>query len=318
MRLHRSFGVPGYGKPPEQRSVPELLGAGVINLDKPKGPSSHQVVAWMRQLLGVEKAGHLGTLDPGVTGVLLIGLGRGVRGLEALLSAPKEYICLMHLHAAVPNHALEDIFALFRGKIYQTPPVRSSVRRVRRVREVYELEILEIERRAVLFRTRCESGTYVRTLCTDIGDALGVGANMRELRRTASGGFTERDAHSFQEVEDAWLSWKEEGVEEGLRKVVLPIEALFPHLQKVVVKDSAVDAICHGASLAVGGVNSADAAVARAKDVAIFTLSGEVVALGTALMDAKEMVSAEDGIAVRVLRVLMPPGRYPRMWKGRK
>jgi H/ACA ribonucleoprotein complex subunit 4 len=307
--------LPGiHGKSPEDRTIAELLQAGVVNVDKPQGPSSHQVTAWVRDIFGVKKSGHLGTLDPRVTGVLPVALNNASRALDALLLDDKEYVCIMHVHRDVPEAKVREVCASFVGKIYQFPPVRSAVKRQRRIREIYSLEVLEVDGRSALFKVRCESGTYVRTLCHDIGEALGTGASMGDLRRTKSADFRESEAHSLQEIKDAWLAWKERSDETAIRKILLPMEALFTHLPKVVVKDSAVDALCHGASLAAPGVSSLDAGIRRGSVVAIFTQKGEVVALGESLLDGEGMAKSEDGIAVRVDRVLMPPGTYPRMW----
>ncbi|MBI5001628.1 MAG: RNA-guided pseudouridylation complex pseudouridine synthase subunit Cbf5 [Euryarchaeota archaeon] len=306
-----------HGVAPGERAIEQLLDAGIVNVDKPKGPSSHQVTAWTRDIFGAEKAGHLGTLDPGVTGVLLVGLGRAVRGLDALLLSDKEYVCLMHLHQEVPKQKLHDTFKIFVGEIFQTPPLRSAVKRQRRSRTIYEIEVLEIAGRSVLFRVRCESGTYIRTLCVDVGEALGVGANMRELRRTMSAGFSEKDSHPLQEVKDAWQAWKQSGDDKALRNILLPMETLFERMPKVTIKDSAVDAICHGASLAVVGVTRADASIASGGMVAMLTAKGEAIALGRAMMNAEGMAKTEEGIAVKVERVLMQPGTYPRMWKDK-
>jgi H/ACA ribonucleoprotein complex subunit 4 len=315
-RIHRGMTLPSgtHGKRPEERTVEELLRAGVLNIDKPQGPTSHQVTSWVRDLFGIEKAGHLGTLDPRVTGVLPVALNGAVRALDALLLDEKEYVCAMHLHHDVPEARVREVCSSFVGKIYQLPPVRSAVKRQQRVREVYELDVLEVQGRTALFRARCESGTYIRTLCHDIGEALGTGASMQDLRRTRSASFSERGCHNLQEVKDAWLAWKERGDDRRLRTVLLPMEALFAHLPVVAIKDSAVDAICHGASLAVPGVVSIDSGVRRGSVVSITTQKGEVVALGEALLDGERMASSEDGIAVRVDRVLMAPGTYPRGW----
>ena len=314
-RIHMSMSVPGiHGKSPADRTIDELLQAGVVNIDKPQGPTSHQVTAWVRDIFGVEKSGHLGTLDPRVTGVLPVALNSAVRALDALLLDDKEYVCVMHVHRPVPEAQIRETCAAFVGKIFQFPPVRSAVKRQRRVREIYSLDVHEVDDRSVLFIARCESGTYIRTLCYDIGEALGTGASMGDLRRSKSAGFLEADAHSLQEVRDAWLAWKENHDESKLRKILLPMEALFSHLPKIAVKDSAVDAICHGASLAAPGIASLDAGVARGSVVAVMTQKGEVIALGESLMDGETMANSEDGIAVKVTRVLMSPQTYPRMW----
>src|SRR5207249_8648783 len=149
---------------------------------------------------------------------------------------------------------VRSMMGRFVGEIYQTPPVRSAVKREQRTRHVYEFEPLEIEGRNVLFRVRCESGTYIRTLCSDVGEALGIGANMVDLRRTRTASFSEADAHPLNAFRDAIAFAKEEGDETAVRAILRPIEDLLGHLPRIVVKDTAVDSICHGANLAVPGV----------------------------------------------------------------
>ncbi|MEM4734987.1 MAG: RNA-guided pseudouridylation complex pseudouridine synthase subunit Cbf5, partial [Candidatus Thorarchaeota archaeon] len=170
-----------------------LLNNSVIVLDKPPGPTSHEVAAWVRKILGVSKAGHSGTLDPAVSGILPIGIGTATRAMQALLPAGKEYVCVMELHSAVAEDRIREVVEEFTGKIYQRPPLKSSVKRVVRVREIYYDEVLEIQDRLVLMRIGCEAGTYVRKLCYDIGEVLGVGAHMKQLRRTRVGILREDD-----------------------------------------------------------------------------------------------------------------------------
>ncbi|MHA1967975.1 MAG: LAGLIDADG family homing endonuclease, partial [Candidatus Hodarchaeales archaeon] len=155
-----------YGKFPLSRTIPELLNLGIINLDKPANPTSHEVTAWIKQILKINKAGHGGTLDPAVTGCLPVALGRATRALQVLLPAGKEYICIMKTHHSVSPEKLENVLVNFRGKIYQTPPVRSNVKRRLRVRKIYELEVKEHDGSHLsLLRIKCEAGTYIRKLC---------------------------------------------------------------------------------------------------------------------------------------------------------
>ena len=235
-----------WGKRPSDRTIGELLQGGVIILDKPSGPTSHQATAWVRDALKCEKVGHGGTLDPYVSGVLPITLGKAVRLTDVVLSSDKEYVCLMRLHADRPEKRVREVISRFVGKIYQLPPVRSAVKRQVRIRTIHEIEVLDIRGRDVLFRVRCDAGTYVRTLCVDIGDLLGCGANMVELRRTRSGKMTEDRAHSLQDMRDAYIFWQQNGRGEWLRSMLLPMEVLVEPLPKVIVKATAVDAVCHG------------------------------------------------------------------------
>ncbi len=303
----------GAGKNPQDRTIEELLEAGVINMDKPMGPTSHQATAWVRDILHIEKIGHGGTLDPKVSGVLPIATGRAVRALNLVLRSDKEYVCLMRLHRDRKEEDVRRMIKTFTGRIFQTPPVRSAVKRQMRIRTVHRMDVLEIKGRDVLFRVECDAGTYIRTLCVDMGDALGVGASMEDLRRVRSGNMLESSSVTLQDIKDAYVEWKE-GDERWLRSMLMPIEVLFDPLPRIVVKDSAVDAICHGADLAVVGVTQVDEAVVKETVVAFFTLKGEAIAVGTAKMTAEEMVRAKEGIACTTDRVYMLSGTYPKMW----
>lgn len=304
-----------HGTRPEERSLADRIRLGVAIVDKPGGPTSHQVSAWVRDMFGVRKAGHSGTLDPRVTGVLPVALADATRAVEAVLAGDKEYVGVFQLHQDVDARRVRSMMARFVGKIYQIPPVRSAVKREQRTRTVHEFEPLEIEGRDVLFRVRCESGTYVRTLAADLGDALGVGANLVDLRRTRAATFRETDAHPLNAFRDALVYTKEEADEGPLRAILRPIEDLLRHLPRIIVKDTAVDAICHGANLAVPGVAKISPHIRRGDPVGVFTGKGEAVALSKALLTTDEIVVAKSGVAADTGRVLMDPGTYPKLWK---
>ena len=238
-----------------------------------------------------------------------------MRLTDVVLSSDKEYICLMRLHADRPEERIREVMSRFVGKIYQLPPVRSAVKRQLRIRTIRTLEVLDIRGRDVLFRVECDAGTYVRTLCVDIGDLLGCGANMIELRRTRSGKMTEDRAHSLQDMRDAYVFWQQMGRGEWLRGMLLPMEVLVEPLPKVVVKATAVDAICHGADLNVCGVHMLDEDIRKNALVAMMTARGELIALGRMAMSTPKVMAATAGKAVETTRVLMEPGHYPRMWR---
>lgn len=307
---------PKFGKPPGQRTIAEHIRKGAINLDKPAGPTSHEVTAWVKKILGLDKAGHSGTLDPNVTGLLPTMLGDATKVVDALLDAGKEYVCLMRLHGKVPEKKIQEICREFTGPIYQKPSVKSAVKRETRIRNIYYLDVLEIEDGDVLYVVGCEAGTYIRKLCHDMGEALGTGAHMQELRRTKAGPFKE-DEHmvTLHDLMDAHVAWKDTGDEAPLRRVILPMEAGLAHLPRVVIRDTAVDAICHGAELAVPGILKIDSSINRDDLVAVFTLKGEAVSFGSAKMSSEEMMEADSGAAVGTDRVLLPAGTYPRIWK---
>ncbi len=306
---------PTHGCDPAKRPIQEHLRLGVINLDKPIGPTSHEVVAWVKRVLGLRRAGHSGTLDPAVSGVLPVALEDATKIVQILLPAGKEYVCVMHLHGDVPQHRAEQVLREFEGEIYQRPPLRAAVKRQLRVRQIYYIEPLEREGRDVFMRVWCEAGTYLRKLCHDAGEALGCGAHMRELRRTRTGPFLEDTAVKLHDLADAYAFWREEGSEAHLRKVIMPVEAAAQHLPKILVRDGAVDALCHGASLAAPGVLTVETGISPEDLVALFTLKGELVALARATMKSREVYDAEHGIVAKPERVVMSPGTYPRKWK---
>ncbi|MEN4016944.1 MAG: RNA-guided pseudouridylation complex pseudouridine synthase subunit Cbf5 [Methanobacterium sp.] len=306
---------PDYGSFPEERPIEVHIHHGVINLDKPSGPTSHEVDSWVKRILGVEKTGHGGTLDPKVTGVLPVGIDHATRVIQMLLGADKEYICLMRLHEEIHEEKIRDILQEFQGKIFQTPPIKSAVKRELRVRKIYYVDILEIDGQDVLFKIGCEGGTYIRKYCHDVGEALGIGAHMAELRRTRSGPFTEDNMVTLHDLTDAYHIWKEEGDESFLRNCILPMEAAVEHLPKVVIRDSAVDAVCHGADLAAGGIVSLEDGIKKGDTVAVMTLKGELVAAGESLKTSREILKANKGIMIDINRVFMGPGTYPKMWK---
>lgn len=306
---------PNYGKSPAERTVKELLNNGLIILDKPSGPTSHQVDAWIKDFLKVDKVGHGGTLDPNAIGVLPIAIGDATRALQVLLSAGKEYVGIMKLHKQIDEKKIREICQSFVGEISQVPPIRSAVKRVRRQRSIYYFDVMQIKDKEVLFRVGCEAGTYVRTLCVDIGKKLKCGAHLAELRRTRVGNLNDENATILQNVKDAHMFWKEDGDETGLRSVLFPMERVLDHLPKIVVRDSAVDALCHGAGLALPGVLEIDSDIKKDENVAVMTLKGEGVALVKMLMSTEQIIQKDTGICATIDRVLMNKGTYPSIWK---
>ncbi|MGP8321086.1 MAG: RNA-guided pseudouridylation complex pseudouridine synthase subunit Cbf5 [Methanosarcinaceae archaeon] len=306
---------PDYGCIPRDRPIREYIGMGVVNLDKTRGPTSHEVTAWVKRIVEVNRAGHSGSLDPKVTGVLPIMLGKATKAVSALRLSGKEYVCLMQLHANIPENDIRDVCSEFTGPIYQMPPVKSAVRRAIRIRTIYYNEVLEVNGNSVLMRVGCEAGTYMRKLCHDIGLVLGCGAHMQELRRTKAGPFTEDTVCSLHDLMDAYIFWKEDGDESELRRMILPMEEGLKHLPKIIIRDSAVDAICRGALLAVPGILGFNSGIKKADIACIFSQKGEAVALCKAAMDIDGVLGVNTGIAAVTERVIMDAGTYPRSWK---
>jgi len=250
-----------------------------------------------------------------VTGILPVALENATKTIQALLQSGKEYICVMKLHAETSEQRIRKVLEEFQGKIYQRPPLRASVKRRLRIRTVYYIDFLEMGGRNVLFRVGCEGGTYIRKLCYDIGEVLGCGAHMQELRRTRAGSFTENGKLvTLHEVAYWFEKWRETRDEGYLHKFIQPMEKALETLPKIYIRDSAVDAICHGASLTAPGVVSFENNLKPKKTVAILTLKGEAVALAKALVSAEELSKMEHGFVAKTSRVLMERGVYPKAW----
>jgi H/ACA ribonucleoprotein complex subunit 4 len=296
--------------------LPEPLEARIRNgafvlIDKPRGPTSHQVTAWVRDLLGVPRAGHAGTLDPHVSGLLWIGVGPALKLLPLMLAFPKRYVAAVALHADAPPRAVDRVLAEFRGPIYQTPPVRSAVKRERRVRTIHRLDLVEREGLLLLLDITADSGTYVRTLAVDLGDALGTGAHLAELRRVATGPFREERAISMHALADAAATARS-GDGSALAGYLHPLDEVWREFPPVVIKDSAVGAIAHGADLASGGILSMPRAFGRGAHVVLVTRRGELVALGVALRGSGEIPKTRHGWVVDATRVFVEPTRPVR------
>ena len=299
-----------YGCIPSERKTEEIIDFGIVNIDKPKGPTSHQVSDFVQKILHIGKSGHSGTLDPAVTGVLPIALGRGTRVVQTLLTAGKEYVAIMHMHKGFDEWALRDLIQKkFIGKIEQLPPIKSSVKRQLRTRKIYYFEILEIDEQDVLFKVGSEAGTYIRKLIHDFGHKFGTGAHMAELRRTKAGPFDESTLCTLHELQDAYYYWKEESNEKFIKKIIQPIENGVKHLPKIWIFDTTVESLCHGVDLKVPGIGKLNDNILVNDTVAVMTLKEELVALGKATMNSNEMMG-EKGIAVKIEKVFMKPGVY--------
>lgn len=300
----------GVGKKPEERTVEELLKSGLVILDKWQGPTSHDVVATVKKILGLNKTGHAGTLDPMVSGVLPVTLENACKVIPALQGLDKEYIGVMHLHKDVNEKKLKEVTKKFVGDVKQKPPVRSAVARKERTRRVYFFDILEINGKDALFLTKVQAGTYIRVLCHNIGKEIG-GAHMTELRRTRSGSFSEQQATKMHELADAYAFWKENRSEE-IRKYVLSVEKAVSHLKKIIVKDSAVFSLVGGTPLYTQGISKIEKRIEKDDLIAIMTLKNELVALSKANMSSEEMLHRK-GLAAKVDRVIMDKGIYPKI-----
>lgn len=309
---------PKHGHKPSERPAEDYIRYGVINLDKTAGPTSHEVAAWVKKIMHLQHIGHGGTLDPKVTGVLPITLEDSTKIVQALLHSGKEYVCVMKLHGDAEEERVRRVLGEFENLIYQRPPLRASVKRQLRTRRVYYIDFAEMDGRNVLFKVGCEGGTYIRKLCYDIGEILGTGAHMQELRRTRAGPFVENstDKVTLHEVAYWFAEWEKEKDAQNLRKFIQPMESALALIPKIVVRDSAVDALCHGANLTAPGVLSAETDIQKDSMTAVFTLKGEAVALAKALLPTEEILDLKHGTVATLQRVLMPRGTYPKVWKS--
>ena len=255
-----------------------------------------------------------------MTGVLPVTLEDSTKIVQALLYSGKEYVCVMKLHGDAQEDNVRRVLGEFEDVIYQRPPLRSSVKRQIRTRRIYYIDFLETNGRNVLFKVGCEAGTYIRKLCYDIGEILGCGAHMQELRRTRAGPFSEESNTMVKLHEVAyWFGeWQEKKEDALLRKFIQPMETALALLPKIVVRDSAVDALCHGASLTAPGVLSIDNGITNGSITAIFTLKGEAVALAKAVLSTEETLKTDHGTVAVLERGVMPRGTYPRVWRSGK
>jgi len=236
---------------------------------------------------------------------MIIALENATKLMPILLSSKKEYVGVIHLHEEVEKNKIEKAFKDFIGKVTQLPPKKSAVARREREREIYYLELLEVDGRNVLFKIGTEAGFYVRRFADDVGKKFGIGAHLQELRRTKSGRFAEEQTYTLQKLIDSIDN------ENELRKIILPMEMAIEDIGKVIISDTAIDNICNGAPLGVGGIIRLEDTIKNGDWVAILSLKGELVAIGKATMDSREILQKNKGLAVKTDRVFMKKGTYP-------
>jgi H/ACA ribonucleoprotein complex subunit 4 len=252
-----------------------------------------------------------------VTGVLPVTLEESRKIVQALLHSGKEYVCVMKLHGDTTENRVSEVLREFEDTIYQRPPLRASVKRQLRTRKIYYIEFLEMDGRNVLFKVGCEGGTYIRKLCYDAGEVLGCGAHMQELRRTRAGPFIENgDIVTLHDVAYWFIEWQQQKDEKTLRKFIQPMERALALVPKICIRDSAVDAICHGANLTAPGILSLETGISRESMVAVLTLKGEAVALAKAVASTEQILDMDHGVVAKTERVLMQRGTYPKCWRS--
>ncbi len=267
----------------------ELLNFSLINIDKPTGPTSYSISEFVKRQLKLKKTSHMGTLDPKVTGVLPITLGRACKLAGYFIKHDKEYVGILQTHK---NQNIEELQKIidknFVGKIKQTPPHRSAVKREERERTVYNWDLIEEkENREFLFRCKVEGGTYIRKICSDLGEMIG-GAHMGELRRTQAGIFDESKIYNLYDFKSALDKWKD-GDEKELREMLVPAEdAIKKVLPTVEVDKSAIKSLYIGKPLFSSNVVGNP----RIKVGAVFALFCKNVFIGIYKKSEEEIIFA--------------------------
>ncbi|KEZ39922.1 hypothetical protein SAPIO_CDS8889 [Scedosporium apiospermum] len=308
-----------HGCAPHKRDLKSYIQSGVINLDKPSNPSSHEVVSWIKRILRCDKTGHSGTLDPKVTGCLIVCVDRATRLVKSQQGAGKEYVCVIRLHDRIPGGQPQLARALetLTGALFQRPPLISAVKRQLRIRTIHNINLIEFDndRGLGVFSVSCEAGTYIRTLCVHVGLLLGVGAHMQELRRVRSGAMGEsKNMVTLHDVLDAQWLYDNTRDESYLRRVIMPLETLLCTYKRLVVKDSAVNAVCYGAKLMLPGLLRYEDGIEHHEEVVLMTTKGEAICLGIAQMSTLEMSTCDHGVVAKVKRNIMERDLYPRRW----
>ena len=306
---------PDHGTNPSERTIEQLLESCFILLDKSPGPSSHQVSAWARDMMGLEKLGHGGTLDPFASGLLPLLSGKAMRLTGKILTHNKSYLAIFKFGKELDRNEIEDKMAMLTGKVYNVPPEISAVRVQVRTRKISKFDILDFDGTSLLTQIECEAGTYVRTMARDLGLLLDTPVELKELRRPTSGEFSLSQSITMQQLADAYWLWQEKGEEDAMLRILHPIEDMLSDLPRVVVKDGAAAALSHGAPLLRPGVVSIDEDLKVGSEVLLVTMKGEAVAIAKMSQNSKVIPDMNQGEVAKPNCVLMKEDTYPRSWK---
>lgn len=302
------------GAYPDQKTIEQRLESGFFLLDKGAGPTSHQVAAWVRDMLGLPRLGHGGTLDPFATGVLPLMSGKAMRLTKQILEHDKTYIAVFQFKNEIEQDALDAVMEQLTGRIYNVPPEISAVRVQVRTRKVHDFTLLDQSAKRIVARIRCEAGTYIRTMARDMGLFLDQPVELKELRREDSGRFSLDDCVQLHDIADAIWLWKECNEGEALLRMLHPTEKLLAGLPRIVVKDSAVAALAHGAPLLRPGIVSIPSNLSSGQNVLVTSLKGEAVCFVKVNCDSESITNMEKGEIARPSAVLMSDDVYPRRW----
>lgn len=305
---------PAFGGQPDDRSLQQLLESGFILVDKPAGPTSHQLAAWARDLLGLERLGHGGTLDPFATGVLPLMAGRCMKITNKILKHKKTYVAVFRFQNTPNLDELAKVMASLTGRIYNVPPEVSAVKVQVRTREVFKFDLLDFDEKDVITRITCEAGTYIRTMARDMGLLLNMKVSLKELRRESSGMFDLDQCVTMDDLADAVWLWKECGDESAMMRIVHPIEKLLVEIPRCQIKDSAVAALTFGAPLLRPGIVSLPKNITKGSEMFVTSLKGEAVGFVKLKVDSNDVQTMERGEVARPSMVLMDNEVYPRRW----
>lgn len=271
----------------------------VIIVDKPPGLTSHEVTTLIKKLFKVKRAGHAGTLDPEVSGVLPIALGRATKLIQYIASKDKTYIALARFKKEMNREEVDAIFAKHIGIITQTPPKISAVKKVARERKIEKLEIIEKKGRLVLFETHVQAGTYIRTLCEDIGKET-EGGRMEELRRIKVGKIGQERAVKMSQILFA-LNEEEMGNSKPIQEILNEPQDLID-LPRVLIKKSAINSIKNGAQIMIPALERIYGSPKKGDSVKIYC-EKEFIGIGKLEINEEELNKNKKGIAVKVERM---------------
>ena len=305
-----------FGCLPSERPLEELLECGIILVDKPSGPSSHQLAAWARSMLGINKIGHGGTLDPFATGLLTLLCGRSTKITGELLKKPKSYVAVIRFKNPIDGLELHELVSKMQGEIYNVPPKESAVKIQVRSRKVTKSDLIQTEEgdRVHLLSIDCEAGTYIRTLIRDLGLLSDNGCELLELHRSRTGSLEDQMACNMQQLADAVFLWREHDDPRGLSRLISPVEAVLEGMPEIIIKDGAVAALSHGAPLARPGIVSVPKGILSGETVLLSSLKGEAVAIAELTVGSDSIPVMDSGQVAIPKTVIMQPGAYPQTW----
>ncbi|VDL41989.1 unnamed protein product [Hymenolepis diminuta] len=305
------------GFSPEQRPIVQYINFGIIYLDKPSGPSAGQINTWIKDILHVQKTRHKRFFESNTSGCLLVGIGNATRLLKSISKSDNEYVAVLHFYGKINIRDLTNSCESLSGQIFQRPPFICRGNRDLRIRTIRTLNVLEFDdkQNLALLKISCEEYTRIHLLCNQIGLMLGVGGKMEELRRVKYGNFNEYEKLvTMYDIIDAYWMYITLKDERYLRKIILPLETLLVSHRRIIVKDSAVAALCFGAALVNSDIIYLDNDIEQGDDIVFVTSKGEAIALAVAKYSTARIVGGSTCFIAETKRVIMEKEHYRRQW----